>query len=104
MKSDLNKLLILYDYFSPAYKAGGPIQSILNLVRSLDEYYNIYIITSNFDLGDSIPLNVESDKWLRFENTNARVIYISKRKIKSIYIFQLINQVNPSRIFVNGVF
>ncbi len=44
------KVLICIDWFLPAYKAGGPIQSIANLVNHTKEDFDYYIATSNSDL------------------------------------------------------
>ena len=37
------KVVICYDYFLPAYKAGGPIQSISNIVKNLHDFYDFFI-------------------------------------------------------------
>ena len=46
-------LVIFYDHFYPAYKAGGPIQSITNLVLNLQDTYNLSIICSAYDLNEN---------------------------------------------------
>ena len=87
--NNLPKILIFIDWFSPAFKAGGPIQSISNLVNHLGEDLDISIVTSDRDLGDnegflSISLNV----WIHHDG--ARAIYLdpknqNKKKYKEIY-------------------
>ena len=54
-----NQVLIFIDWFLPAYKAGGPIQSISNLVKRLKNEIDIWIVTSNEDLGEPLKLDRE---------------------------------------------
>lgn len=98
------KILLCYEYFLPAYKAGGPIQSLTNLIRNLNEKYDFYVITTNKDLGSNEPLAVIPNKWQDFENGKAKVIYLSNEKTKLIYIKKLIREINPDKIMVNGIY
>ena len=57
-------LLIFYDYFYPAYKAGGPVQSLTNLALSLQHGYAISVITGAHDLNDDRVLtNIKTNCW-----------------------------------------
>jgi glycosyltransferase involved in cell wall biosynthesis len=98
------KILILYDYFLPAYRAGGPIQSIANIIRNLHPYFELYVITSNSDLNKIEPLNVVSDTWQDFEHGKASVIYLSFNNKKILHIKKLIEEINPDKIFANGIY
>jgi glycosyltransferase involved in cell wall biosynthesis len=98
------KIVILYDYFLPAFKAGGPIQSIANLIRNLDTQFEIYVISSNLDLGCDIPLDVETNTWQDFENGKANVIYLTKENITISHIKKIIKEISPDKIFVNGIY
>ena len=58
--------MILVDWYSPGYKAGGPIQSCVNIVNALYKYYDIYVLTSDTDHGETQPYaGIESNKWLK---------------------------------------
>ena len=46
------KILIFIDWFLPGYKAGGPIQSVVNLINHLGHEYDFDVVTSNKDLGE----------------------------------------------------
>jgi glycosyltransferase involved in cell wall biosynthesis len=98
------KLVICYNYFLPAYKAGGPVQSIAHLIRNVHEVYEIFVITSNTDLGEKEPINVIPNTWQEFENGKAKVIYLSKEYANAFYIKKLIENINPAKIFVNGIY
>lgn len=70
------KILIFTPWFSPAFRAGGPIQSIINLVHSFKKNVAYYIITSNTDLNGEL-LEVEPDKWIDY-NEITRVKYLDR--------------------------
>ncbi len=99
-----SKLVICYNHFLPAFKAGGPIQSIGNLIRNLDSQFEIYVISSNLDLGSDFPLDVKTNSWQDFENGKARVMYLSKEKISTSNIKKIIHELNSDTIFVNGIY
>ena len=48
-------ILTITHYFQPGYKAGGPIRSLANFVEWLSGEFEIKIITSDRDLGDTQP-------------------------------------------------
>ena len=96
--------MVLYDYFFPAFKAGGPIQSIKNLINNIYDNFEIYVITSNLELGSNQILNVLPDIFNDFENGKAKVIYLSKVKRNISSIVNLIYSINPDKIFVNGIY
>lgn len=75
----MKKLLILSDWFYPAYKAGGPITSLTNLVKGIGDKdkVNVTILTSAYDLGESKILNnLIPDSWQKFNNYT-RVKYLT---------------------------
>lgn len=58
------KILILSDWFYPAYKAGGPITSLTNLVKGIVDKFKVTVLTSAYDLGEKKILdNIVSDSW-----------------------------------------
>ena len=80
-------ILIVTEYFYPAFKAGGPTKSIFNMVKFLKQDYHIFIICSSKDLGSSNNLQVEAiNKWLQADGYS--IIYCSKiiKSIKEILI------------------
>ena len=96
------KLVICYHYFLPAYKAGGPIQSIANLVRNLKSEFEFYIICSNHDHNETATLkNIEPNQWSDFENGTAKVYYASKNNLLLKTFYGLFK---PDVIFVNGLY
>ncbi len=96
------KVLIFYDYFTPAFKAGGPIQSLSNLVKFLSTKYDFFIYTSNKDLDDTL-LQVKHDVWQKHES-GAMVYYSSKRRPKLNTIIEVIKPIHPEIIYINGLY
>ena len=96
------KVLILYDYFDPAYKAGGPIRSLVNLVNLIEEKLDLYILTSNQD-HDGSMLDVEPDTWINY-GKSARVQYLSKEKRGFSSIKKVITKLKPDLVYLNGIY
>lgn len=66
------------DWYLPGYKAGGPIQSVINLVRNLEDEYAFFIVTSNMDLGEPAPYpGIAFDSWI--QNGKHQVIYLDRK-------------------------
>lgn len=98
----MQKLLIFYDYFSPAFKAGGPIRSLNNLVHLIHQEVEIYIYTAAIDL-DNLPLQVEKDKWVPFLK-NVLVFYGSKKNLSIFAILKNLRRLEPDAVYINGIF
>ncbi len=57
-------ILLIADYFAPAYKAGGPIRSLGNLIGRLGGEFDFHVLTRNRDLGDARPFpGIAPDRW-----------------------------------------
>jgi glycosyltransferase involved in cell wall biosynthesis len=72
----MNSCLIVCSSFYPAFKSGGPVRSLTNLVRLLGNKTQFDIITADRDLGDiSSFSSVELNSW---SNTyfSSRIFYI----------------------------
>lgn len=94
-------ILILYDYFSPAYKAGGPIQSINSMVKALENDLKFSIFCSNHDL-DGRKLEVQEDRWIEYEQS--KVFYASQQFLKTRNVLNLLKERKPEVLFINGIY
>ncbi len=97
------KLVVCYSYFLPAYKAGGPIQSIANLIRNLHADFDIYVLTSNTEFGGQV-LEIEPNQWVDFEQNKAKVMYLSPENQSFFAIKKILQHLQPDKIFVNGLY
>ncbi|PNW26815.1 glycosyltransferase family 4 protein [Formosa algae] len=96
-------ILIFIDWFLPGYKAGGPIQSVNNIVHHLHVDYNISIVTSNKDLGEELPYNdIEFNTWQIKENY--RIIYLDETHQQSKFYGELFNSCNFNYVYFNSLF
>lgn len=76
----MKKLIILTDWYYPAYKAGGPITSLKNLVKGIGSRVNVSILTSAYDLGENNVLeNIVPNVWQKI-NDNTRIKYLTNSK------------------------
>ena len=49
-------ILIVNEYFFPAYRAGGPIQSLTNLIIALEHEIDFSVFASAYDLSMTEPI------------------------------------------------
>lgn len=99
------KLLILVDWFAPGYKAGGPIQSCVNLCRALNPDYNIYVFTTDTDHGETEPYQqVVAGEWLYNEELNVNVYYAKKKTLSAKQLADQVEFVNADFVYLNHLF
>ena len=69
------KILVFIDWFRPGFRAGGPVQSCVNLIDHLKSEYDFSIITSDTDYMEDKPYaGIKSDEWIVRED-GVRVYY-----------------------------
>jgi glycosyltransferase involved in cell wall biosynthesis len=52
---EVRRVLAFTGAFLPGYKAGGPIKSMVEILENLPESVRVTLVTSDRDLGDSVP-------------------------------------------------
>ena len=57
-------ILAAIDWYLPAYRAGGPIRSLSNVVAALGGDIDFRIVCGNRDLGSKADLDVSNSTWL----------------------------------------
>ena len=97
----MTSVLTFYNYFTPAYKAGGPIQSLDAMVKALEGSLSFSIFCSNKD-HDGSQLSVRRDTWLPYNK--AEVFYASPGFLRAANITNLIKQKQPTLLFLNGLY
>ncbi len=87
----------------PGFKAGGPIRSVSNIVNAFKNEFDIYILTSAYDLGDDEPYeNVEHNIW--HDQDGVFIKYLTKKLLNSSAISSNIKEVAPDVIYLNSLF
>ena len=99
------KLLILIEWFTPGYKAGGPIQSCLNIVRALNNHYAIYVLTTDTDHGELMPYpGITSNEWVVDKEIGGTIFYLKKKTISCKQVAKEIENIAPDFIYLNLLF
>ncbi len=89
------------DWYVPGYKAGGPIKSVKDMIQLLADYFQIHVITRNTDWMDSIPYEMESDKWV--DQQGVKVMYLSGSYLS--FNLNLVKKLSPDDVvFFNGIY
>jgi glycosyltransferase involved in cell wall biosynthesis len=97
------KILIFSDWYAPAFKGGGPIRSIVNLVEALKHEYDFYVFTADTDFGETSPMpGIKADEWLVQDGVHA--YYYSKGAMTYKKVKSVIKEVDPQRIYLNSMF
>lgn len=98
----MSKIFITIPWFLPAYRAGGPIQSIANLVKEFTKGVEYYIFTSDVDLNGAALDNITTNTWVDF-NAHTKVWYAGPEKISDNLVKQT-EVIKPDLLFIVGVF
>lgn len=60
----MNTVAIFTTLYPPAINGGGPIRSTEALVEAAPDGFKTLVLTSDHDIGESIPLNVRPNTWI----------------------------------------
>lgn len=97
------RILIFTDWFTPAFRGGGPVRSIINLVSHLRASHEIFVFTSDRDLhASSAFAGILADQWQKQDNIH--VYYYSPGKMTMGVVKKNISHVDPDRIYLNSMF
>jgi glycosyltransferase involved in cell wall biosynthesis len=103
--SNKKKILIMVDWFTPGYKAGGPIQSCHNIALALKNDYDIYILTTDTDHGDTEPYkNIEPDTWLTNIDPVINIYYARKKTLSFGQLAKEIHSLQADYVYLNHLF
>jgi glycosyltransferase involved in cell wall biosynthesis len=97
-------ILVLLGSYVPAYKAGGPVRSIANLVAAIGEEFHFRVVTQDRDLGDKLPFpGIVANRWVRVDQ--ADVIYLQPGLRGFLRMYALLRSVDRSTVpYVNSFF
>lgn len=97
------KILVFADWYEPGYKAGGPIRSCVNFSENMKDTHEIFVFTTDRDLGETQPYeNVEIDKWIK--NNEVNVFYASPYFLAWRNIRRVIESVSPDYVYINSMY
>ena len=94
--------MIYIPWFTPSFKAGGPIRSIENLISNYKFDVEYYIICDYKDVDGTKVNNVLLNQWVEFYG-DTKVWYSSSRLSFRI-LKPLVDNLKPTHIFIVGLF
>lgn len=98
----MKKLLIMASLFWPQKNSGGPPISIMNLVQSVKDSFDIYVISKNHEINDNKPLEGIHPGWNLFNFGKA--YYTAKGEHTFGNISKLVEEIKPDVIYQNSFF
>ena len=101
MGKDKRQVIVFIDWFYPAYKAGGPIKSVYNIIRQLEDRIDFMVITSSKDL-DGVELNVRVNELVYYDAIP--VMYLTKQMQTRAFYRSIVNQYKPACVYYNSIF
>jgi glycosyltransferase involved in cell wall biosynthesis len=95
------KILIVADWYLPGYKAGGQITAVANLVESIGQEFELFVLTRDRDLTDQRPYSgIHRDEWQTVGG--AKVLYTSNLSFR--HVRKRIFEVRPDVVYLNSFF
>lgn len=97
------KVLIMTEWFVPGFRAGGPIKSMATFCENMNDHLDIYVLTTNKDLGEQKPYpHVQTNKWVEVYEKGYSVNYMDGYNVFSIY--SQIIKIQPDYIYLNSMY
>lgn len=96
------RIFISIDWFTPGFRAGGPIKSIVNFCEAFKNEFEIFIYTSDRDLGTAQPYPVKVNSWV--VNNGVNVFYSSPPNQNRANLKKQLASVAPNFIYINSIF
>jgi glycosyltransferase involved in cell wall biosynthesis len=96
-------ILTFNRYYLPAYRAGGPIRTVANLVGRLGDQFDFRIVALDSDIGelDRVPTDLRGG-WN--EVGDAKVRYVNRLHLSIRKLANLVRDVAPDVIYLNSFF
>lgn len=92
------------DWFDPAYKAGGPVVSIIKLIENLHDQFDFYVLAGATDYGDTEEISgLVTDEWIDWRGI-AKVQYVSNSNRTRARIFHVLDTTPADVYYIQGVF
>lgn len=98
------KVLVFIDWYSPGFKAGGPVRSMVNMVDHLRDRVDFHIVTSDTEYTESQPYpGIAPDRWTAMPG-GEMVWYASKTGTSKGAWQRLLAEKRWDAIYINGLY
>jgi len=98
------RILISVDWFPPAFRAGGPIRSSFNLAAFLSAQWEVWVMTSNKDLGADQILDVPVDVWTDVPAGSNTLCVRYNSAVNVATWDRVLQEVRPDAVHLNSLF
>jgi glycosyltransferase involved in cell wall biosynthesis len=102
-KVPLPKILVIADFYLPAFRGGGPIRSIASLIERMGGEFQFFVLCRERDLINS-PRSQEKKAYGWVEVGNARVMYLSPEQLRFFRLRSLLREIDSELLYLNGFF
>lgn len=93
----------MIDWYAPGFKAGGPIRSAVNFADQLENDLDIFVLTTDRDLGDTQAYpGIQSDQWI--QKNDHQVFYASPAYLTWSSVKKITMELAPEFIYLNSMF
>ena len=81
------QIVVLLAWYLPGYKAGGPLRTIENLVKTLGQEFDFKIVTLDRDLGEASAYpGIVKNKWVRVGDANVLYLQPGLRGLLNMWV------------------
>ncbi|HLZ86213.1 MAG TPA: glycosyltransferase [Puia sp.] len=103
--STKKKILVLVDWFAPGYRAGGPIQSCVNFAYAMRGNYEVSVLTTDTDHGETAPYpGIPAGRWIDGLHAGFRVNYLPKASLSKGMIRSAMLDADADYVYLNHLF
>lgn len=96
------KVFLLYPYYWPLYKAGGPVQSLFNIAVTFRGVCEFFILSLDRDMDLAYPEPpVKTFCWVTGPN-GEHIFFVPSTT--PTQVFKILREVDPDVVFINGIF
>jgi glycosyltransferase involved in cell wall biosynthesis/O-antigen/teichoic acid export membrane protein len=97
------RVAALMDYFTPGYKAGGPVTTVKNMIAETAAELDWWVLTRDRDLGDTVPFaHVTARAWVNRDDH--RVNYIGQGRLTDTWhLVKELRGLRPDIVYVNSI-
>lgn len=111
MDSSRTRILVSSEWFPPAFKAGGPIRSVYNLILAMksdggNPDLEFFVLAGIYDLGEEEKMaGVDEGVWSNLEGfSGVRVRYENSSNWKKSNWKNIFEEVKPDVLYLNSLF
>lgn len=97
------KIAVFTSFFAPAFLGGGPIRTLVAMLRAAPSAVDIVVLTGDTDLGCAHPMDVPSEQWI--DNEGSKVFYCKAHSWLSLLRgMREVRSWKPDVVYVNSLF